>query len=199
MAEPSLAELQEAFTAGDYSHLHFIFEEYGMYCIENVQKRTGCSEDDAHDVFMDSIIVFRDKIISGEITFLNSIRNYLYTICVNAQMERRRSAIRRYEKTEDINQFLYDDLVGDPFEEEVKILIENHTLMQICFKTLDKLGANCKKVLKLFYVHELSISEIAKRMSLANNNVAKSTKARCFKKWKEMIRALEIKGTEYDS
>lgn len=199
MAEPSLTELQEDFLAGNYDSLRFIFEEYGMYCIENVQKRTGCSEEDAHDVFMDSIIVFRDKVISGEISFLTSIRNYLYTICVNAQMEKRRSELRKRGKMGDVTQFLYDDLVGDPFEEEVKVLIENHTLMQLCFKTLEKLGSNCKKILKLFYVHEVSIAEIAKRMSFANSNVAKSAKARCFKKWKDMIHDLEIEGTEFDS
>ena len=192
MAEPSLEDFRNEFLEDNYQSLRYIFEEYGMWCIENTQKRTGCDEGEAHDAFMDALVIFKDKVISGELEYLASIRNFLYTICVNTQMERKRQSIRKFGKTEDVREYLYDDIVDDPFEDEVGELIEDHTLLQRCFETLEELGEKCKKILQLFYVEELSISEIAQRLKLANNNVAKSSKSRCFKKWKEEILKLGL-------
>lgn len=192
MEEPSLEELKAQFLAHDYQSLRFIFEAYGMYCIENTQKRTGCDAQEAHDSFMDALVIFKDKIIAGELEYLASIRNFLYTICVNTQMERKRQSIRQMGKSADVRDYLYDDLTDDPFADDVGELIEDHELLQTCFETLEHLGEKCRQILKLFYVEELSIAEITERLQLSNKNVAKSSKSRCFKKWKEEILKLGV-------
>lgn len=198
MAELSLEQLREEFIMGNNQSFRKIFEDHGMYCIDNMKKRTGCSDDDARDVFMDSIIVFREKVISGDISYLTNIRNYLYTVCVNTIMESKRQKLRKIGKNDDVKDFLYDDLTNDPFMEDLQDIIEDHTLIQICFDTLEKLDPKCKCILTMFYVNELSIAEITEKLNFANKNVAKSSKSRCFKKWKEQILNLNLKGTSFE-
>jgi len=80
----------------------------------------------------------------------------------------------------DIKLYLYD-------EDESKQESELSPLMKTSLKAFDQLGDSCQKILRYFYIYKMNMDEIALQMDLANANVAKVSKARCFKKWKTII------------
>ena len=49
---------------------------------------------------------------------------------------------------------------------------------------LDQIGKDCKQILLFFYFEKNKMSEIANKMNLANEQVAKNKKSNCMKKLK---------------
>jgi DNA-directed RNA polymerase specialized sigma24 family protein len=69
--------------------------------------------------------------------------------------------------------------VEDWVQKELKILsIE---------KKLNEIGEQCKELLQLFYVKAWSMEDIAKKIGLRNDKVAKAQKYRCIQKLKDKV------------
>ena len=153
--------------------------DVGPYCISNIMRKFGCPREDAEDILIDSIINFRDKILAGKVTYLSSIRNYIYTTCVNMKKERDYYAKRQKEKEGEVILYLYSD------NEETKSYQEE--LLQISMQAFRQLSDSCQQILRYFYIYKLSMEQIADELEYSSANTAKVTKARCYKKWLEFV------------
>jgi DNA-directed RNA polymerase specialized sigma24 family protein len=145
----TLEEYQQAFRAGDNEPMRHIFEKYGAYCVENLQRKTSCGADDAKDAFIEAVINFRQRILDGKMTELSNLRSYLYTTCINMQLAKRRTGLRLVNNQERIKTEFYrifdnDVLIEDVSEEE------QAQLFQLCMNTLKDLGEKCGKLLRAF-------------------------------------------------
>jgi DNA-directed RNA polymerase specialized sigma subunit len=63
---------------------------------------------------------------------------------------------------------------------------ENNLQVALLQKGLDKLGEQCRKVLKLFYYEEKKLDEIQFELNYTNKDVLKSQKSRCLKQLKDL-------------
>jgi len=180
MNQKDFNTLLEQLKNGNNEYLKIIFEAHGAYCITNIQRKFKCPLEDAEDILVDAILNFRDKMLHNRINHITSIRNYIYTTCVNMKREKNYYANRKKEKEHEVKLFLYDenDSANDSKEQLLKRSLES-------FK---QLGEPCQKILRYFYIYNNSMEEIALKMNLANANSAKVTKARCYKKWLEIIK-----------
>jgi DNA-directed RNA polymerase specialized sigma subunit len=79
-------------------------------------------------------------------------------------------------------------LDDDWFQHEEKLCIAE--------KAIEQLGEQCRQILHLFYGAGTAMSDIAKKVGLRNENVAKAQKYRCLQKAKENAKALEVKTLE---
>jgi RNA polymerase sigma factor (sigma-70 family) len=181
----TLEEYQKAFKAGDNEPMRHIFEEYGAYCVENLQRKTSCGADDAKDAFIEAVMNFRQRILDGKLTELSNLRSYLYTTCINMQLARRRAGLQLVNHQERIKTEFYQI-----FNEEGSVEVaeeEQEQLFKLCMNTLHDLGEKCGKLLRAFYVSEQSLDEIVTTLDYNTKDVVKTTKSRCLKKWRERI------------
>lgn len=192
----TLNELIACFKRDDSQEaLSFVFEEYGVYCIKNVQLNTRCSEEEAREVFIDAILNLRDKAFNGKFKQLDdtvaetsqkSLRSYLYNTCLNMQRSEMRKHQRLLTHRKALQYHFYETIDSEPFALDYHGE-DGQDLLEVCYETLNELGDKCRKLLRYFYVQKLTISQITNKMNYANSNVVKTAKSRCMKEWREVV------------
>ncbi len=180
MDQEEFDAIKEQLKSGNNEYLKVLFEQYGAYCISNVQRKFNCDLEDAEDIFIDAILSFRDKCLRDKISYLTNARNYLYSTCLNMKRQKNYSIKRKKEKEHEVALYLYD--------ENDDLLEFKEKLITLSMRSFNQLGESCQQILRYFYVYKHSMSEIAEKMQLANANTAKVTKARCYKKWLEIVK-----------
>lgn len=176
--------------SGDNRCLKFIFEEHSSFCIQNLLRNSSCTLEEAEDIFMDAVINFREKAIAGKISYMTNIRNYVYTTCLNMQRVSYQAQKRADTKKEEVLMY-FQTSETENIESEAELKAYEAEMMEVSMKAFKKLDKRCQKLLKSFYVNDFKMAQIAEKMGLANANVAKTLKSRCYKKWMEEVRKLQ--------
>jgi len=141
------------------------------------------NEEDLADAFQESVIVFYQNVQEGKITELrSSVKTYLFSIGKNVLLKRFEKQ-KRIVSVDSDNTPDFEDLDID-FEEK-----ETLTHKQILLKeALNKLGDNCRKLLRYFYYQGFDNEEIALRMAYKNTDTVKSRKRSCMVKLEKILR-----------
>ncbi|MEM9918379.1 MAG: sigma-70 family RNA polymerase sigma factor [Bacteroidota bacterium] len=150
--------------------------------IKRLIENNNGSDVDAADVFQDAIIVFYEKIRTGQLTLNCSIRTYLYSICKHLWLNK----LRDRKDWLNIEQEEVEAIEIPPESFNVLITKERNELI---VQLMNEIGPHCKEVLKLYYFKRLRMKEIAETLGLANEQGAKNKKSRCIKKLKALIEA----------
>lgn len=192
MNEKELKQLRKALEKGDNSSLAFIFDEHADFCIQNLVYKNNCSRQDAEDIFVDSLLIFRENILNGKITYLTDVRNYVYTTCRNqylASLQKNQSQEKKLQKIMPVRELLHSE---DPL-----IKAEEHSekeeMLQLATEAFELLNEKCQQVLHLFYVKQHSLKEIAKVTNTSSAGVVKTNKYRCLAKLSKLIDELKLK------
>lgn len=157
-------------------------ENYGK--IEaHVLKNNG-SQDAAKDLYQEAFLVVYNHIIEDRFTPQNetAVQGYLYQIARNKWTDYLRSA--RYKKT----QSLKPEIVANHQEEESieNEALEIESLRKQTAAAFNNLGADCKKLLEVFYFDNSSLREIAVQFGIGEAS-AKNKKYRCLQQLKSLI------------
>jgi RNA polymerase sigma factor (sigma-70 family) len=176
--ENSLQLIRQNLKEGDNSEIARIFTEHGDYCIRTLIRNTNCSKQDAEDILMESVLNFRDKVVSGKVTYLTSIRQYIYSTCYNMWLKEYQKRKRREIVGVDLIKFYVEEYSETMDTSEY--FDNKKAMIRITKKAMATLKTKCRRVLSLFYVERYSMKEVAKMMNFANDNVAKTIKSRCF-------------------
>lgn len=178
MDNQALNNLRKDLINGNNVPLKKIYEDYKEDCMKILKQRNFQSSKGFQDIYTDAIMVFRTNIISGKIEKLTSVKSYLISTCVNMSRQEYNRTVKKKSKEEEVKMLLYPD--GDTVYEvnEVK-----EDLIVLCKKALSTLTEKCQKILVFYYVHNLSMKEIAAEMELSSSDVSKTMKSRCYKKW----------------
>lgn len=169
---------------GDNTALSYL-HPFQETCIRTLVIKSGsrCSQDQAYDLFVDSVLDFRKNVMHDKVDFQN-IQAYLRRMCWNKWLALVRTAERQDKKQEAVASELYsNDAETDQSMEEFYTTRLNHLE-----EAMQQLSEQCRKVLYLSIAEEISMSEIAQRLQMASADVAKTTKSRCYKKLIEIIR-----------
>lgn len=136
-----------------------------------VREHNGTKED-AEDIFQEALILFSRKceeasfvLNANASTYLFSVSRYLW----NDELKRRKRSQIQYEETEN---FSWEELIQR--EEQFK-QAEN---------VLTKIGEKCLQLLKLFYLDGKSMKQIASKMELSSEKIAKNQKYKCLERAK---------------
>ena len=150
-------------------------------CIRMLRVKSAgrCSPDMAYDIFIDAVLEFRNNVLRDKVKYRN-IKAYLKQICWYKWLDESRRRRRVNSKSEDVRLTIYaghatstSDLQD---EEQVK-----QQQLAMARQALERLSEKCQRILKLAIIDQLAMTEIAELLGLANANVAKSTKSRCYK------------------
>lgn len=147
------------------------------------------SMQDAEEIYNDSFLVVYNDIQSGKLnnltcslqTYINQVGKYK----IFDFYKKRRIKTDPIEDFKDINiGGRVDDIWGDASKRrkiEVYAFIEEME------------DVRCKKIIFYYYYDGWSMNAIAKGLEMKNANVAKTTKSRCMKKIKKVLKELLVK------
>ena len=136
----------------------------------------GCSTIDAEDVFQEALLIFTRK--KEELSFELTVEPFFYI--KNTCKLLWYNEARKQQKNPKIE--LSDDLteLDTPwFQKEMKL--------RSIEKAMREIGGQCQEILQLFYGLGLNMVEIAEKVGLRNDKVAKAQKYRCLQKAKELV------------
>lgn len=172
--------------SGNNEVLRVFFEKHSNYCIGRLTNENQCTKEDAEDIFIESVMNLREKLVVGKLERVLSERSYLYKTCHNMFLSRLKQAKRTSSFSVELETFYY---ASEYQSEELAEYTER--LSKITMEAWDYLTGKCKDILSFFYIDKIRMDEISELMGLSNADVAKTTKSRCYKKLVE--KAMELK------
>ena len=177
------------FRTNENQALKDVYRLYRKECILFTRRKFGLSQEDAIDVFQNSVLILYHNTATGKLTQLSpDLKSYLYGIIRLKALEHVRLKSRTIYP-EDLQSTLAS-LPDSPIDEEPRLVTLLKTL-------LPKLGTACRLLLEMFYYREMTISEIAKGSDYSGADSVKTQKYKCMKKLQTMIlEHISIKGRE---
>lgn len=147
-------------------------------------KTFGCDSIDAEDIFQEALLIYIRK--KEDESFILKVEpfHYVKSTCKLLWYNEARKQ-NKLPKTELTTE--ESELDDDWFQKEMK-------LRKIEF-ALTQLGKQCQEILQLFYGLSWKMIDIAKKVGLRNEKVAKAQKYRCLQKAKEFTE-LELNRSE---
>lgn len=145
------------------------------YVMQNKGKR-----EDGQDVFHEGIILLDRNIRERKFRGDSSLSLYLYGICRLIWMNQ----LRKHQKVDLQENNEKMDGIQEHTPESNFISQEKRSILQ---SLLSRLGDKCKKVLELWQL-SYSMEEIAQKVGLSSEKMARKSKYRCQKSLMELIK-----------
>lgn len=186
MNKLDLKVISKALKEGKNEILENIYKDNRDYCINKLVLDKQSTREEAEDIYIESIINFREKVLTGKVSYLTNIKYYLAQTCINMFLKRLEHKKRWDKNMPDVERFFYDSdyLLPDAN-------YNTQEALSITRKAWNALKDKCKDIIHYFYIDKLKMEEIAEIMGFANAAVAKTTKMRCHKKMLDIARKLK--------
>lgn len=175
---PDLQEIRN----GNEAPIITIYENYREEFIVWAGRKYQLDQEDAVDVFQESVICFYRNVVKGKVeTISSSVKTYLFAIGKNII----RDKLKKNDPLKVTQEIGEIDVSHQP---EIMELIYNEERAELVKQLMQELQEPCNSLLRLFYYFNLSMKEIAQKMQYKNENVAKTQKMRCLNALKEKIK-----------
>jgi RNA polymerase sigma factor (sigma-70 family) len=159
--------------------LNWLYDSY-FSAVKNYVLSNSGSDDDAYDVFQDTIIVLYNQITEDTLKLSTDLKGYFFSVARNVWS----AQLRKKKRTVELEIDLPDE---DNYEDQFDPLLE-----RIISRVFPKLRADEQLILQLFS-EGVSYEEIALRMDLKNETYARRKKYMC----KEALLELVKEDPEY--
>ncbi|MCF1714211.1 sigma-70 family RNA polymerase sigma factor [Flavihumibacter sp. RY-1] len=140
----------------------------------------GAAQEEAADIFQESILVFIEAARAGKFKGDSSIKSYLFGIAKNLWLEEIRSSERRNRRQQVFHQ-------ASPTIESTEARIFNKEMQKTWLQLFNSIGSVCKAILMGFYYEKLSMRELLDKVSFASEQALRNKKSKCMKALKEML------------
>jgi RNA polymerase sigma-70 factor (ECF subfamily) len=136
-------------------------------------------EEEIRDVYQQAVVVFYENLIDGKLNHLSSsIKTYLFGIGKNLLLKK----VTRRE----IEHRHMDKLTEHWLFQGSSNLDYSKTIDKVKKELLD-LKEPCQSILEMFYLKNLGLDVIAKRLNYGSSDVVKTQKSRCLKSFRTKI------------
>ena len=149
-----------------------LYQDHGNITRSFIMGKGG-TEQDADDIFQETIVSFIDTVQKGKFRQESGIRTFLISISKNLWY----NEIRRRQRSGTREKLYVTD--NETVDEVIDDLIGNRELKALLSQMLLDLGESCKKILELFYYENLSMKEIVSQMHYENEQVVRNKKYKC--------------------
>lgn len=157
---------------------------YKLYypAIERMILSNSGSEEEAQDIFQESVMVLYNKVTQKEFELKSKLSTFLYA--VSRRMWLKHLSKRGNVATNtDISDF--EDIL------QVEDEMEKHHQIEAKYDkmnaALQELGEPCKTLLKDFYIQNLSMRDIQEKFGYTNTDNAKTQKYKCLQRLKRIF------------
>lgn len=172
-------ELLKGLAVNDKVSIQTIYKEnYGL--IQNLVTRNSGTEDDARDVFQESLIVLFEKSKSDSFELNCQLRTYLYSVCRRIWLKKLQQQRRFEAPFESLEETV-------PVEDDLEAHEALNRQYAVMRSAMGRIGEPCKSLLEAFYVHQKSMVEIASFFGYTNADNAKTQKYKCLMRLKKLF------------
>ncbi|MEM9835301.1 MAG: hypothetical protein AAF828_02285 [Bacteroidota bacterium] len=166
LSEAAFNGLVFALQQGDESLFERTFLSHFESCVNFLIAQDRINHALAYDVTMDTLLNFRERLVHGKISYGNL--RYLFTLMARQQLGRDQ---RKSARIVPLNQALG----GNEPTASIDIPDEDYELLT---KAFEKLGKDCKTLLRDFYYNKRKLKDIALSKEKTSTSVRKQ-KSRC--------------------
>lgn len=147
--------------------------------LQLVLKNNG-NEDDAKDVFQESVIVLYNKVKAGNFELNSKLKTFLYSVCRRLWLKRLNLQSKTVRNIQDFSEII---AVEDDLEKHE----EKDRQFAIMETALVQLGEPCKTIIEDYYIHNRSMQEICEKFGYTNADNAKTQKYKCLQRLKKLF------------
>jgi len=159
--------------------LEGIYKAYFPMVLQLVITNSG-SEDDAKDIFQESIIVLYDKVKAGNFELNSKLKTFLYSVCRRLWLKRLSVKSRNSANITDFEETL-------AVEHDLEYHEEKDRQFKQMDEALEHLGEPCKTIIEEFYINGKSMQEICEMFGYTNADNAKNQKYKCLQRLKKLF------------
>ena len=151
--------------------------------IKSLIRSKGGTNDDAKDVFQESIIIFCRKASADSFQLTASIGTYLYSVGWHLWKDTLKKRNRN---------IIMDELTGDKLvsQDDLQEHFEKEEKFNYLDKILLEISEKCQKIFRLYYFQKQSMKEIAQQLGFGSEQTAKNQKYKCLERAKEMAKQM---------
>jgi len=164
---------------GSKDTLNKLYTSYFPMILQMVLSNSG-DEDDAKDVFQESVIVLYNKVKVGNFELRSKLKTFIYSVCYRLWLKRLKLKGKSTNNVEEL-----DKLVA------VENDLEQHEEKDKQFKQMEKalqfLGEPCKTIIEDYYMKDRSMQEICEKFGYTNSDNAKTQKYKCLQRLKKLF------------
>ncbi len=133
----------------------------------------GGSEQDADDIFQETVVAFIEVVQKGKFRQEASIKTFLISISKNLWF----NEIRKRQRADNRDKIFESG--RDQEEADISEAIGDREMKQQFQLMLGGLGEACRKILILFYYENLPMKEIVHHLHYENEQVVRNKKGKC--------------------
>ncbi|WOK08062.1 sigma-70 family RNA polymerase sigma factor [Imperialibacter roseus] len=168
---------------GNQRMMEEVYLSYRNEFVNWSRRKFDITEEDALDHYQDTLTVFFEKVMNGNISVIeSSLKTYLFGIGKNKvrqQFDERNRMKRHEEGLVEHYRFLSENKEAEAAYDSAR---------SQTWELFDAMGEACKRILRLFYFEKRSMSEIADIMGHSSEAVSRTTKKRCLEKIREQVK-----------
>jgi RNA polymerase sigma factor (sigma-70 family) len=146
-------------------------------------KGKGGTEQDADDIFQETVVSFIDAVQKLKFRQESGIRTFLISISKNLWY----NEIRRRQRAGNRERLFEEE--RDQEDSGVSEIIRDRELKKQLNQLLQDLGDSCRKILELFYYENLSMKEIVLHLHYENEQVVRNKKYKCLQQLTEKMKS----------
>jgi len=139
------------------------------------------NEDDAKDIFQESVIVLYNKVKSGGFELNSKLKTFIYSVC------RRLWLKRLNQKSRNVSGDLIDLENVEAVDLDIAYHEEKDAQFQQMEKALKLLGEPCKTIIEDYYMQNRSMQDISEKFGYTNADNAKTQKYKCLQRLKKLF------------
>lgn len=168
------------FKAGKKEATNSLYNEYRPFFVKWLIRKHHCSQEDAIDIFHDSIIVLYKNAQKGKLDVMTSqLKTYLFGIGRNIFFER----LRRQKPATSESPLMSMESSEIGAEKQLQLRDRKKLMAQL----LKRMADPCKSIIYLFYYRQYSIEAIQKNMNYKSSSVVRTQKKRCIIAFKKQF------------
>lgn len=173
-------EILKAIRSGDnHLALEYLYKDI-LPRVKKMILRNNGSEEEARDIFQDTVLVFYQQVKLNKFDETKEVGGFMYAVARNLWISRVKKANRRVA-------FYDTEALADACPDALDDLI-NDEKAQAINSVMDRIGEECKRLLKYTLHDRLSLREVAVKMGYSSNEVAKTYNYRCKQKLVNLVK-----------
>jgi RNA polymerase sigma factor (sigma-70 family) len=159
--------------------LNRLYTGYFPMVLQFILNNNG-DEDDAKDVYQESIIILYNKIQGGDFELTSKLKTYIYSVSRRIWLKK---LAQQSKKTNNVQEF--EDVIA--VEDDVELHEEKELQFDKMDSALQHLGEPCKTIIQDFYINNLSMQDISEKFGYTNTDNAKTQKYKCLQRLKKLF------------
>jgi RNA polymerase sigma factor (sigma-70 family) len=177
----STKQIKDGLLSNDPVVFRHLYKTFGPMIVGYVRKNSG-SEHDAREMVQTVLLEFWNVIREGRYNEEGKLDRFIYMLTSNTwRDELRRRKVRQTDELDSSKIQVVDD--GDLSVSAAIVKDERIEAIHYC---LQKLESPCDDIIKLYHLEEISLQEVAVKMSYDYNNLRKRI-FDCRKKLKKLV------------